>query len=145
MKRMLVATDGSEGSDRAVDYAAGLAKGSGATLLIVNVIGGYGLPGDIFRRFTQSETAWLDELLKASSADILTKARERARALSVASVEIHSLSGEVAEAINKIAKDKDVDAIIVGKRGAGGVAALLFGSTTQKLVSLATLPLIVIP
>ena len=45
MKRsILVATDGSEAADRAVDYAASLAKREGADLLIANVIGGYGLP-----------------------------------------------------------------------------------------------------
>jgi len=40
MKRVLVATDGSEAADRAVDYAAGLAKREKADLLVVNVVGG---------------------------------------------------------------------------------------------------------
>ena len=53
MKRILVATDGSEGADRAVDYAARLAKADSAELLIVNVIGGYGLPDKVFRAFTR--------------------------------------------------------------------------------------------
>ena len=44
MSRILVATDGSEGANRAVDYAARRAKDDGADLLIVNIIGGYGLP-----------------------------------------------------------------------------------------------------
>ena len=39
MKRILVATDGSDGADRAVAYAAHLATTVGAELLIVNVIG----------------------------------------------------------------------------------------------------------
>ena len=52
MKRVLVATDGSEAADRAVDYAAGLAKREGADLLIANVIGGYGLPDGVFTRLT---------------------------------------------------------------------------------------------
>jgi nucleotide-binding universal stress UspA family protein len=46
MNRILVATDGSEGADRAVDYASLRAKDDSAELLIVNVIGGYGLPDD---------------------------------------------------------------------------------------------------
>ena len=39
MTRILVATDGSEGADRAIDYAARWAKNAGADLLIVNVMG----------------------------------------------------------------------------------------------------------
>ena len=38
MKHILVATDGSEGAGRAIDYAARWAKNVGADLLIVNVI-----------------------------------------------------------------------------------------------------------
>ena len=41
MKQILVATDGSIGGDRAVDYAAQLAKDHGADLLIVNIIGAW--------------------------------------------------------------------------------------------------------
>ena len=37
MKHILVATDGSDDADRAVDYAAGLAKREGAELIVVNV------------------------------------------------------------------------------------------------------------
>ena len=83
MKRILVAIDGSDGSDRAVDYAAHLAKDQGAELLIVNVIGGYGLPDNIFKRFTDAQQTWLNELLEALSAEMLTKARDRARSIGV--------------------------------------------------------------
>ena len=44
MKRILVATDGSEGAGRAVEYASRRAKDDGAELWIVNVMGGHGLP-----------------------------------------------------------------------------------------------------
>ncbi len=38
MTRILVAIDGSDGANRAVDYAAQRAKTDGADLLIVNVV-----------------------------------------------------------------------------------------------------------
>jgi len=50
MKRILVATDGSDGANRAVDYAAHVTKHNGADLLIVNVISSDGLPGNVFSR-----------------------------------------------------------------------------------------------
>jgi nucleotide-binding universal stress UspA family protein len=37
------------------------------------------------------------------------------------------------------------DAIVVGKRGRGRLSSLLLGSVSQKLASLATVPVIVVP
>jgi nucleotide-binding universal stress UspA family protein len=143
MTRILVATDGSEGADHAVDYAAHWAKEHGADLLIVNVIGG--LPDRLLRSFTHAQHAWLDELLASLSAETLTTARDRARRLGVATILLEWRIGEVAQTIIDIAQEKAADVIVVGRRGAGRIAGLLLGSVSQKLVSLAPLPVIVIP
>lgn len=145
MKLILVATDGSETADRAVEYAANLAKRYGASLLIVNIIGGYGLPDGVFRLFTHAQQAWLQELLESLSAQTLTKARDRAKGLGVATIQLESRTGDVAQAIVDIAQEKDADAIVVGKRGEGRVAGLLLGSISQKLVSLSPRPVTVVP
>jgi nucleotide-binding universal stress UspA family protein len=145
MKRILVATDGSIGGDRAVDYAAQLAKNAGADLLIVNVIGGYGLPGKVFTAFAQPQQTGLKELLESLSAELLTKARDRARGVGVAAILLESRTGDAAQTIIEIAQEKETDVIVVGKRGAGLAARLLLGSISQKLVSLAPLPVIVVP
>jgi nucleotide-binding universal stress UspA family protein len=145
MKRILVATDGSETADRAVDYAANLAKQNAASLLIVNVIGGYGLPESLFSRFTNAQQAWLQELLESISAQILTKARDRARNLGVASIELDSRPGDVAQTIAGIAEEKNADLVVVGKRGNGRVLGLLLGSISHKLVNLCPRPVTVVP
>ncbi len=144
MKRILVATDGSDGAARAVDYAAHLAKDSGAELLIVNAIGGYGLPESVFRNFTEQQT-WLDELLSSASAATLTNARDRARSIGVGTIQLDSRKGDVAQTLIDMAREKQADLIVIGKRGAGRVAGLLLGSVSQKLVSLAPLPVTVVP
>ena len=95
MRRILVATDGSEGADRAVDYAARWAKTDGAELLIVNIIGGYGLPDKMVRAFTHAQHAWLDELLGSLSAETLNKARDRAQSIGVTTIQLESRTGEV--------------------------------------------------
>jgi nucleotide-binding universal stress UspA family protein len=145
MKRILVATDGSAGADRAVEYAAQLAKNDGADLLIVNVIGGYGLPHRVFEALTNAQQDWLEELLQSMSAEMLTKARDRARSLGAATVQLESRTGDVAQTIIEIAQEKGTDVIVVGKRGAGLVAKLLLGSVSQKLVSLSPVPVTVVP
>jgi nucleotide-binding universal stress UspA family protein len=143
MTHILVATDGSEGADHAVDYAARWAKNVGAELLIVNVIGS--LPDKLLRSFTHAQHAWLDELLESLSAETLAKATQRARSLGVGAIQLESRTGEVAQTIIEVAQEKGADAIVVGRRGAGRVGGLVLGSVSQKLVSLAPLPVAVIP
>jgi len=145
MTRILVATDGSEGANRAVDYAAHRAKQDNAELLIVNVMGGYGLPEKVFLAFANDQHAWLKELLQSDSAGTLTAARERARKAGVGTILLESRTGAVAQTIIEVAQEMNADTIIVGKRGAGQVAGALLGSVSQKLVVLSPLPLIVIP
>lgn len=144
MTRILVATDGSDGANRAIDYAAAAAKARDAELVIVNV-GGDGLPQQVFRSFTHAQHAWLEETLSAVSADVLVKARTRALEAGVSTVQIESRMGDAAPTILEIARERGADAIVVGKRGAGRVAGLLIGSVSQKLVSLADVPVTVVP
>jgi nucleotide-binding universal stress UspA family protein len=145
MNRILVATDGSEDANRAVDYAARRAKDDGADLLIVNVIGGYGLPDKVFLAFTNDQNILLKELLASQSAETLTAARDRARKAGVSTIVLESRTGEAAQTIIEIAQEKKADAIVVGKRGAGRIAGVLLGSVSQKLVSLSPVPLTVVP
>jgi nucleotide-binding universal stress UspA family protein len=145
MKRILVATDGSDAAGRAVEYAADLAKRESADLLIVNIVGGYGLPDKAMLRLTQSEQVWLREFLESSSAETLTKARESARAAGAEKIELESRPGDVAHSVVVTAKEKAADVIVVGKRGAGLAERLLLGSVSEKIVRLATLPVIVVP
>jgi nucleotide-binding universal stress UspA family protein len=145
MKRILVATDGSAGAERAIDYAAQLAKRESAELLIVNVIGGYGLPDQVFSAFSHTQQNWLEELLESMSAELLTKARERVLQVGAITTQLESRRGDVVQTIIEIAQEKRTDAIVVGKRGTGVVSGLLLGSVSQKLVSLSPLPVTVVP
>lgn len=145
MNRILVAVDGSEGADRAIDYAARRAKDDGAELLIVNVIDGYGLPDKVFMAFTHDQHIWLKELLESQSAQILTAARDRAQKVGAGTILLESRTGHVAQTIIEIAQERKADAIVVGKRGAGRVGGVLLGSVSQKLVVLSPVPLTVVP
>jgi nucleotide-binding universal stress UspA family protein len=145
MKPILVATDGSDGADRAVDYAAHLAKNYGADLIIVNVIGNGSIPGNVFSRITHAQQTWLKELFASESAELLTRARDRARSFGISMIQLESRTGDVAQTIIEIAQEKEADDIVVGKRGTGRIAGLLLGSVSQKLVSLARQPVTVVP
>jgi nucleotide-binding universal stress UspA family protein len=145
VKQILVATDGSEGSDRAVDFAANLAKTCGATLLIINIRGGYGLPVALLRQFSNADGAWLGELLTSMSAEVLKSARDRALKIGAPTIVLESREGKIAQSIIDFAKEKHADAIVVGKQGSGRVADILLGSVPQKLLSLAACVTVVVP
>jgi nucleotide-binding universal stress UspA family protein len=143
MQRVLVATDGSEGADRAVEAAAQLAKNAGAELIIVNVEQGY-LNEDL-ERLRQSENASIDEVLYVVSCEILTRAQEKAAKLGVAKIRCHSGLGDAAGFILELVNKEKPDVVVVGKRGRGRLAGLLIGSVSQKLVSLAPCMVLVVP
>ena len=145
MKRILVATDGSEGAGRAVDFAAQLAMETGANLQVINVTDDHGLPEAVMGQFTRPQSAWIQDMLTAHSAELLRKARERARTKGDITIHLESRSGDVAQSVLEVAGETAADAVVVGKRGSGRVAGLLLGSVSQKLVSLATGVVIVVP
>ena len=145
MKRILVATDGSEGADRAVRYAATLAGSLGADLLILNVIGGYGLPGGVLKGLQGTRSAWFEELLASNSAKILQQARDVAASAGGRAPVLASRHGDAALTVLDYAREQHVDTIVVGKRGEGQLQGLLLGSLSQKIVSLAPVVVIVVP
>jgi nucleotide-binding universal stress UspA family protein len=58
---------------------------------------------------------------------------------------LESRGGHVAQTVIDFAEEKDVDAIVVGKRGAGAVTDMLLGSVPQKLVNLSNRVIMVVP
>jgi hypothetical protein len=83
-----------------VAYVAQLAKQIGAELLVVNVTGGYDLPDGIFKQFTHTQNAWLDEMLDAVSADISRQSQSQALSMGLSSVHPESRRGDVAQSIS---------------------------------------------
>jgi nucleotide-binding universal stress UspA family protein len=145
MNKILVATDGSAGADRAIDFAAQLAKDMGATLVIINVIGAQSGPETVIGQFTRAEHAWIRDRIASASAKILQEARDRASALGATMIRLESRDGDAAQAVLDFAEEVAADVVVVGKRGAGRVSGLLLGSVSQKLVSLASKVVIVVP
>jgi nucleotide-binding universal stress UspA family protein len=54
------------------------------------------------------------------------------------------LEGPTAEAILQIAETRKCDLIVMGSRGLGSLAGLLLGSQSQKVVSHATCPVLIV-
>jgi nucleotide-binding universal stress UspA family protein len=138
---IMVATDGSESSDRAIDVAAALAQLEKTSLVIVTVA----TPSSAVarREFQRIEGSAADPSETAAQA-ILMDAQQRAGWAAVKARSI-MLWGDPAEEIIKAVVSEKVDALVVGRRGHGKLAGLLLGSVSQKLVSLSPCMVTVVP
>jgi nucleotide-binding universal stress UspA family protein len=143
MKKILMATDGSEISDRALGVACEFARLFTAEIVLVNVEQGFP-PNDV-EPFNISQTVTIDEVLYAASKKLLALAQQKANALGIADVRTHSGLGDPAGYILEFAREEKPDLIVVGRRGRGQLAGLLLGSVSQKLVSFAPCSVLVVP
>ncbi|HEX3484176.1 MAG TPA: universal stress protein [Micropepsaceae bacterium] len=143
MRRILVATDGSAGGDRAVDAAAAIVVQCDGELLIASVEQGYLHEG--LESVRRDENASVDDYLNAACREILKQAEVRARAKGVSRIRTFSGLGDAVAFIIEIAERENADTVVVGKRGKGRLPGLLLGSVSQKLVSLAGCNVLVVP
>lgn len=144
-KHILVATDGSALSKKAVKAAVALAAGNGAELVALTVVPRYPQsylegamtfsPDDIGR----VEKQWAD---KAQA--MLDAVRERAQASGVQVKTARISSDLVAESIIAAAKKHGSDLIVMASHGRKGLKRLLLGSETQHVLTHSALPVLVL-
>jgi nucleotide-binding universal stress UspA family protein len=142
MKRILIATDGSDGGNRALDAAAELASATGATLVVLTI--GGNITGAELRKLADADGD-LSKTLELRADRILKQAERRAKKLGVAPTALRCEWGDPAEAILDMARREKVDAVVLGRRGGGPLARLLMGSVSQKVASLAPCTVVLVP
>jgi len=142
MQKILVATDGSRGGNRAVIAAAQLAKATNAELSIITV--GGNVSGSELKQLVRVEGD-VGEALELLSNQVLDQARKRAKHVGVANIKLRSGWGDAAEVIIEMARREKADTIIVGRRGRGRLAGLILGSVSQKIASLAPCIVMIVP
>jgi len=141
LNSIVVATDASDSSNRAVDFAIAIANSENAALCIVTVA--MPISSSARREFERVEGAGADPS-EAAAQLILTEAGERAGQTGI-TPEMVLLRGDPAEAIISAIANKKPDAIVVGRRGRGQLAGLLLGSVSQKLAMLSSCLVVIVP
>jgi nucleotide-binding universal stress UspA family protein len=166
IKRVLVALDGSDHANRALDLACELASRFGAELLAVHVITDQPL-SDAERRMAEEVQAegatdfYMAPSMGASSNTRLQSqvveqafeargrfrwalgerltcdARARAKKKAIQTVRTITRAGDPAKEILSVANEENADIIVMGRRGLGDLAGLLFGSVSHKVSHLA--------
>lgn len=144
-QRILVATDGSTLSKKAVTSAIALAQLSGAELVALKVIprypqsyfeGGLALPASDVARV---EKQWADN--GQAVVDAVAKA---AKSKGVTTKALTAKSDLVSDAIIATAKKQKCDLIVMASHGRKGIKRLLLGSETQQVLTHSHVPVLVL-
>lgn len=138
---ILLATDFSDPAREAADHALMLADVCGARLHLLHVVEEFSYWESFnLRHFPTPEV--YEEL--SSNARLALEALLEEDDLGEIDVVVHVREGKPFVEIIRVAKELDVDLIVIGSHGQSGIAENLFGSTAEKVVRKAGCPVLVI-
>jgi nucleotide-binding universal stress UspA family protein len=142
-RHILLPTDGSELSARAVDAGVALAKALGARLTALNITPPYYPEGENPSAFAQQNRAHT-ERWEAAARQALDGPARKAREAGVACAALHKVGDAPWEEIIKAAADEGCDLIFMASHGRRGVSALVLGSETHKVLTHSKIPVLVV-
>jgi len=138
-RNIVIATDGSENSDKAISYGIEIAKMSGATvhaLYVVDTSSFSSIPMD---------AGWeaMYEILKNEGNKAISYVKETGEATGVEVKEILG-EGHPSNEIIDFAENNNVDLIVMGTHGKSGIDRFLLGSVAEKVVRNSKIPVMVV-
>lgn len=140
-KKILIPTDGSELSDRALEAGADFAKSLGSSVVIVTVIEPYSYSN--LSEYRPESIDQYDARVKEMAQERLEMAKELVEKKGVPCEVLAFKSFSPAEAILDAASEEDCDLIFMASHGRQGLAAVLLGSETQKVLTHSKTPVMV--
>ncbi len=129
--KILLATDGSENSAKAVDASLQLAKSMGASIDIVHVI----------------QAAWgteVDTDSRTKGEKIVAEIKQKAQSQGIHADDA-VIVGNPAEMIINYADRIKVDLIVLGTKGLSGIKKFMLGSVAENVVRHSKRPVMVVP
>lgn len=138
LTKVLVAVDGSESANKALDFALDLAEKYSSLLLILNVfeLPVYGNPGEPFA--VSANLAGLVKDLRKVHEGVLSKALERATTVKPGvRVTTELREGDPKSQIVAVADEGGFDAVVLGHGSEGRLKELFLGGTSERVAHLA--------
>jgi universal stress protein A len=139
LDKLLCPIDFSEASLEALRYAAGLARGQGARIELLHV---HHVP---LHQADVHAPKSVDQLPAELRKELMRKLEqvktEQAPGVEVA---LHLAVGTPHEAIIEAAKRLDADVIVIGTHGHGGLARMLLGSVTDRVLRTSDRPVLTV-
>jgi nucleotide-binding universal stress UspA family protein len=141
MLKMLIAVDGSEYSQRALEAVARLVPQSDAqTVVLLNVREGPLFYGELPPYDYES----IDRAQVKRQQDLLAAAAAQAKQLGLKQVSTQAEQGAAATEIVRVADALGVDQIVMGTHGRGAIGSLFLGSVAQRVVNQARMPVLLV-
>lgn len=136
-RRIVIASDGSEGAARALSAAIKLAKQHDAELHMVSV--------EELPQFPASVDEVVEEKAEANHffAGVIARAKGQAQAAGVA-LTAHVVTGHTVAAIVELVERESADLLVIGYMGHSALYNRVIGSTTDRLVELAPSAVLVV-
>jgi nucleotide-binding universal stress UspA family protein len=146
IEKVLVAVDGSENSDKALDFALDLAEKYSASVLIMNVFQPppvYGYP-DVSSSYQANVSGFVKDLRKFHEG-LISKAAEKATKLKP-EVKITTIlkEGDPSSQIVETAYQDHFDIVVLGHRGWSRIQEFFLGSTSERVAHLARCTVLIV-
>lgn len=141
-ENILIAVDGSDISVRAEEQGFALAKALGSQVTLVHVTEPWptAVSGEWALAMPLKEYR---EVATANAGTVLTAAAERARRYGLACKTVHISDRYAAEGIIEHAKATPCDVIVMGSHGRRGLSKLLLGSEATRVLTGASVPVLI--
>jgi nucleotide-binding universal stress UspA family protein len=154
-RTVIVGTDGSDSSMKAVERAGEITAQDNAKLIIASAHfhhaerGGWSRvpsPDQVTDRRAEDALGREGYRMHGDAAvyDILHEARDRAKAVGARDVEERSVVGAPVDALVKLAKDTQADLLVVGDVGLDSVAGRLLGSVPANVARKAKIDILIV-
>ncbi len=137
MNSILIATDGSESAEQALEVAIELAREMGASLHVVSVRP----PLPVGHTGPSPAVLEVDE--EHGAERIAAAAAERAREAGVQATP-HVARGPVVDNIVSAVHELGADLLVVGSRGHGAIAGVMLGSVSHALIRQSPVPVTIV-
>jgi nucleotide-binding universal stress UspA family protein len=144
-KRILVATDGSTLSNKAIRSGIDLAAATGAELFALYVVPRYPLsyfeggPNISNTEIARTENEWADR-----GQAVVDGVRDAAKVAGVKAKGLLARSDLVAESIVAAAKKHKCGLVVMASHGRKGLKRILLGSETQQVLTHSSVPVLVV-
>lgn len=140
--RILVPMDFSEASRQALRYACSLADTFNASLCIVHAIENPYLPGG-YMEFYAPPAEYFEQVERdtQTSLDTLLTPEEKTKYRATL---VQRTGSPAREILALLAEQPDIDLVVMSTHGRGGMARLMMGSVTDRVVRLAPCPVLTV-
>ncbi|MEJ2728388.1 MAG: universal stress protein [Deltaproteobacteria bacterium] len=135
LKKILLATDGSANSRKALSFSVEMATRYDAQLYVLHVIPNMEIPLEVIEYLSAED---IDDspasfYLEKIGQKIIHQSESECKLTGCDNVHTVVLRGDPADTIVDFAKDEQMDIIVLGSRGFRGIKGRLLGSVSRKV------------